>query len=149
MKGSFTAVEAILDERAKHPSLLLGAVEERADMTLSAQRTPGKLYGLMLGSHVSPHRHEPSSAPGCGWVLGSSIQSGANALEQQFVVERLCQELHGAAAHCLHPHACVTVGGNEDRRNPDLLGVQPRLQVETGQARHPNIRDETSGVMLL
>src|SRR5205807_7986528 len=133
MKGSFTAVEAILDERPKHPSLLLGAAEERADMTLSAQRTPGKLYGLMLGSHVSPHRPEPSSAPSCGWVLGSSIQGGANALEQQFVVERLCQELHGAAAHSLHPHARVAAGGNEDRRKPDLLVVTPRLPVDTGQ----------------
>src|SRR2546430_14279321 len=46
--------EAIFDERAKHSVLLVGAVEESANVTLPAEITPGKLHGLSLGSHISP-----------------------------------------------------------------------------------------------
>src|SRR5438132_7976342 len=46
--------EAIFDERAKHSVLLVGAVEESANVTLPAEIAPGKLHGLSLGSHISP-----------------------------------------------------------------------------------------------
>src|SRR5438876_4585353 len=116
VEGSFTTVEAVFDEGAKHPVLLVGAVEEGADMTLAAQTTPRKLHGMVLGSHVSPHRRgrrEHGTSSGA-WLPedvlgGSTFQGGANALEQQFVVEWLGQELHSAGPQCLHPHACVAV----------------------------------------
>src|SRR5436309_14272127 len=46
--------EAIFDERAKHSVLLVGAVDESANVTLPAEIAPGKLHGLSLGSHISP-----------------------------------------------------------------------------------------------
>ncbi len=52
----FAPVEAIFEERAKHPMLLVDAVEESANVTLPAEIAPGELYG-MIGCHISPHMH--------------------------------------------------------------------------------------------
>jgi hypothetical protein len=46
-------LEAIFDERAKHPVLLVDAVEESADVVVPTEHTTGKLHGVM-GSHMSP-----------------------------------------------------------------------------------------------
>src|SRR5205807_1659100 len=48
-------IEALLDERAKHPVLLLDAVEESANVTFPAENATGKLHGMFVGSHTSPH----------------------------------------------------------------------------------------------
>jgi hypothetical protein len=47
-------LEAIFEERAKHPVLLVDAVEESANVTLPAEMASGELYG-MIDSHISPH----------------------------------------------------------------------------------------------
>jgi hypothetical protein len=41
VEGLFPPVNAIFEERAKHPVLLVQAVEERANVTLLAQSGPG------------------------------------------------------------------------------------------------------------
>ncbi len=57
MEGFIPPVEAIFEERAKHPVFLVGAVEESANVTLPAEIAPGELYGMTLGCHISPHMH--------------------------------------------------------------------------------------------
>ena len=44
-------VEPVPDEGAEHPVLLVDAVEERADVTLRAERAAGELDGTVAGSH--------------------------------------------------------------------------------------------------
>jgi len=51
----FAPVEAIFEERAKHPVLLVDAVEESANVTLPGEIASGKLHGMIFGFHISPH----------------------------------------------------------------------------------------------
>jgi hypothetical protein len=48
----FAPVEAIFEERAKHPVLLVDAVEESANMTVPGEIASGKLHGMILGFHI-------------------------------------------------------------------------------------------------
>src|SRR6266849_7010970 len=82
-------------------------------------------------------------------MTGSTLQSGTNTLEQRFVVERFCHELHCACSQRLHPHFFVAMRGDEDDRNPATFGVQLRLQLETRHSRHTDVRDQTRNLMLL
>jgi len=56
MESSIPQIEAILDEEAQHPVLLVQAVEESADVTTPAEGAPGKPHGTVVGTHVSPPR---------------------------------------------------------------------------------------------
>src|SRR5882672_4425770 len=82
-------------------------------------------------------------------MTGSTLQSGANTLEQCSVIERFCHELHSACPQRLHPHFFVAMCGDEDDWNPAMFGVQLRLQFETGHSRHADVRDQTCNLMLL
>src|SRR5712664_2637957 len=55
MESFFPPIEALFDERAKHPVLLVDAVEESANVTLSAEIASGEMYGMTLVCHISPH----------------------------------------------------------------------------------------------
>src|SRR5712664_110014 len=57
MESFFPPLEALFDERAKHPVLLVDAVEESANVTLSAEIASGEMYGMTLACHISPHMH--------------------------------------------------------------------------------------------
>jgi hypothetical protein len=62
MESFFSPLEAIFDERAKHPVLLVDAVEESANVTLPSEIASGKLHGMTLGCHISPHLRSRHSA---------------------------------------------------------------------------------------
>jgi hypothetical protein len=49
VESFISQVDAIFVERVKDPVLLVGVVEERANMS-----TPGKRHGITIGSHTSP-----------------------------------------------------------------------------------------------
>src|ERR1700688_4507643 len=69
----------------------------------------------------------------------SAFQGCPNTVQQGFVVERLCQELHRSCSQRLHPHFLVAVRGEADGRNPATLSVQLGLQFQTGHSRHADI----------
>jgi hypothetical protein len=54
MKSFVPPLETLLDERAKHPVLLVHAVEESANVTMLAQIASGTPHGTAVGHHVSP-----------------------------------------------------------------------------------------------
>ena len=56
VERSLSAVNAVLDERAKDPVLLLDAVEESANVTLPPENAPGELHETVVGLHRLPHR---------------------------------------------------------------------------------------------
>src|SRR5712691_4080653 len=82
-------------------------------------------------------------------VSGSILQSRSNTLEQNFVIERFCHELHGACSQRLHPHFFVSMRGDKDDRNLAGFRVQLRLQFETGHSWHTDIGDQTPSLVLL
>jgi hypothetical protein len=47
-------VKAFFDERAKHPVLLVDAVEKSADVTVTPETASGKLHQTVIGFHISP-----------------------------------------------------------------------------------------------
>jgi hypothetical protein len=49
-------LEAVLHERVKHAVLLVHAVEERANVTMLAERASRNLLGIGGGIHLSPPR---------------------------------------------------------------------------------------------
>ena len=50
---------------------------------------------LVTGTESFENFHRgPPGAPRCTSLQGSTLKSRANTVEQNFVVERLCQELH-------------------------------------------------------
>jgi hypothetical protein len=54
VEGFVPPLEALFDERAKHPVLLVEAVEESANMTVLAETASGTSHGPAVRSHVSP-----------------------------------------------------------------------------------------------
>src|SRR6267143_2116271 len=82
-------------------------------------------------------------------VSGSILQSRSNTLEQNFVIERFCHELHGACSQRLHPHFFVSVCRDKDGRNPAMLRVQLGLQFQARHSRHADIRDQACSLVLL
>jgi hypothetical protein len=54
VKGFVPPFEALFDERAKHPMLLVEAVEESANMAVLAETATGTANGVAVRSHVSP-----------------------------------------------------------------------------------------------
>src|SRR5438874_8324244 len=79
VEGLVPPVEALFDERAKHPVLLVEAVEESANVTVTAETAPGTLHGIAVCSHVSP----PAATVMC--------QSRADASEQLILLKGLAQ----------------------------------------------------------
>src|SRR5260370_17596835 len=82
-------------------------------------------------------------------VSSSTLQSRPDTLQQCFVVERFCHELHCACSQRLHPHFFVAMCRDEDDRNPATFGVHLRLRSTTAHPRHPHIPDHTSNLFLL
>src|SRR5580700_10102357 len=80
---------------------------------------------------------------------GLALQRDSNTLEQGFVLEWLRQKLHCTCSQCLEPHFFVAMRCNEDSWNSAILGVQLGLQFQTGDPWHPDVRDETSNLVLL
>src|SRR6266567_3396316 len=64
MESFFPPLEALFDERAKHPVLLVDAVEESANVTLPAEIASGELYRMTLDCHISPHMHRRNTTEG-------------------------------------------------------------------------------------
>jgi hypothetical protein len=60
MESFISALEAVFEERAKHPVLLVGAVEESANVMLPAEIATGELYGMILVCHKSPRMYRRS-----------------------------------------------------------------------------------------
>jgi hypothetical protein len=55
VESLFSPVETLSDERAKHPVLLVDAVEESANVTSSTESTSGKLDRMIVILHGLPH----------------------------------------------------------------------------------------------
>jgi hypothetical protein len=49
MESLIPPLEAIFDERAKHPMLLVGRVGESANVMVPAEHATGKLHGAVIG----------------------------------------------------------------------------------------------------
>src|SRR5437868_5269593 len=78
----------------------------------------------------------------------SSLQGGSNILEQDFIVERFCEELGCASPQGLHAHFCVAVCSDENGRNAATLGVELGLQLQPGHTRHADVGDQACSVAL-
>src|ERR1700741_3100204 len=63
VRGLFTPIEAILVEGAKHPALLVEAVEECADVSVRADAGAGTPQGTTVRRHL-----HPLSAPVGQWT---------------------------------------------------------------------------------
>ena len=55
VRSLFTPIEAILVEGAKHPVLLVQAVEERANVSVRADAGAGRPQGTTVRRHLYPH----------------------------------------------------------------------------------------------
>src|SRR6266404_1999391 len=55
MECLISLFETLFDKGTKDPVFLVPAIEESADMTLAAKAASGKLRGMTLGCHISPH----------------------------------------------------------------------------------------------
>jgi len=51
MERLVALIEAVLDERAKHPVLLVPAPEESANVTLPAETASGEPHGMVASCH--------------------------------------------------------------------------------------------------
>jgi hypothetical protein len=68
MKGFLTSVETILDERAEHAMLLVDTVEERTNMAILVESTPGILRRLRGGLHILTFTQR-AAVKSTGWCL--------------------------------------------------------------------------------
>src|SRR5712671_2910219 len=95
-------LEALFDERAKHPMLLVGAVEESANMTVLTENAPGTSHGIAVRSHISP----PAATGVC--------QSRADASEQIILLKGLAQITNDAGRERALPNAVVRIRRDKD-----------------------------------
>src|SRR5260370_30844965 len=97
VEGLVPTVEAVFDERAQHPVLLVHAVEECANVTMLTETAPGTLHRAAVRCHISP--------PGSTDV----DQSRSDASEQVILVKRLAQVSKDAGRESLLPNAGVRI----------------------------------------
>jgi len=104
--ASFVApLKAISDERAKHPVLLVHAIEESANVTALAENAAGTLHGTPVRCHVSP----PAATSGC--------QSRADASERIILRKGLAQLTDDTGGGCALPNAVVRILRDQHGRN--------------------------------
>src|SRR5438270_9855073 len=133
VEGLVRAVKALFDERAKHPVLLVEAVEESANMTMLAETAPGTLHGTAVRTHFLP-----PAAPGI-------CQSRADDSEQIILLEGLAQVTNDAGSQRPLPNAVVGVSGNQDGRNKLSQNRQVAVQIEPGHPGHLHIGNQARG----
>jgi hypothetical protein len=83
------------------------------------------------------------------FLVDSTLESCPNTFDQNFIVEWFRQELYGTCPQGLKSHVFIAMRCDKDRRNPAMLSVQPSLQLQAGHTRHADIRDQTSGIVLV
>jgi hypothetical protein len=62
MKSLVAPLEPLFDERAKHPVLLVEAIEKSANVTLFAKQAISYVYGTFIASHGGPPWFPPPPA---------------------------------------------------------------------------------------
>jgi hypothetical protein len=83
MKGLVAAIEALLDEGAKHPVLLVEAIEKSANVTAFAKHAISDVDGTFVGLHGEPPPEwisVPAHAANfqkCMTILGLEVSSPA------------------------------------------------------------------------
>src|SRR5882762_4641822 len=124
MESFFPPLEAIFDERAKHPVLLVDAVEESANVTLPGEIASGKLHGMIFGFHISPHTHSRHTKRGSQiWIYGHLVRRACAPakrpsllyLEEELVrwneervhLQHPADDHHRVRAQDVHCHACA------------------------------------------
>src|SRR5205823_5117340 len=86
--GLVALLKAVFHERAKHPVLLVHAVEESANVTVPAEIAAGTLHGTPVPCHTPP----PAAASGC--------QSRADRSEQVILCKGLAQLTDDTGREC-------------------------------------------------
>lgn len=73
------------------------------------------------------------------------VEGAGDGVEELDVVERFEEEIDGAVFHGADASGDIAVAGDEDEGQRGALFAQARLEVEAGEARHPEVEDEASG----
>jgi hypothetical protein len=72
----------------------------------------------------------------------AALQCLAHHPDQLRALERLREEVGGAVLHRLHRFLDRAEGGQHDEVHLGRHGLRPRQQLEPGQARHPEVRQD-------
>src|SRR5439155_9680262 len=99
--GSVALFKTVFHERAKHPVLLVHAVEESANVTVPAEIGAGTMHGTAVRCHTSP----PAATSGC--------QSRADASEQIILLKELAQPTEDVGGGCALPNAVASIRRDE------------------------------------
>jgi hypothetical protein len=128
---SFVApLKAVFDEGAKHPVLLVHAMEKSADVTTLAENAARTLHGTGVRCHVSP----PAATSGC--------QSRADASEQINLFKGLAQVTNDASGKSALANAIVRIRRNQDGWNGLPGSRQALMQFEPGHPGHLHIGNQ-------
>src|SRR6266446_6789577 len=130
VEGFVSPVKALFDERAKHPVLVVEAVEESANVTVLAETAPGTLHRTAVCFHVSP----PAATGTC--------QSRADASEQIILLKGFAQVTNDAGSQRALPNAIVRIRRDQDGRNGLSGSRQALIQLESGHPRHLHVGDQ-------
>ena len=133
VEGFVSPVKALFDERAKHPVLVINAVEESANMPVLAKRGPGTMHEIAVCSHVSPP------------PLGARCQSRANAGEQVTLIKRLTQVTNCPGSHRALANAVVRIRRDQDGWNGLSGSRQVAMQIKPGHPGHLHVGDQAGG----
>src|SRR4029453_17874906 len=124
------------------------STDSRTRESSSTTQTTG-LTALALTAHLHPDRGTacidalaPSVTP------GSRLEGRSHAPQQHLVVEWFGQEVGRARSERLDAYSFVTVSGDENNGDPDLLRVEPGLQLEARHARHADVGDQAGRQVL-
>src|SRR5437588_9585687 len=121
-------------------------------MTVAYNLLESARISILVGgseSCNSCHGRPPCATPSPVLLADLAFQSRPHTLEQRFVIERFCHELHSTRSQSLHPHFFVAVRCDEDDGNLATFGIQMCLQFETRHSWHADIGDYTASLALL
>src|SRR5580692_2809811 len=107
---------------------------EATRSTCSSTASSAGLLPMICSNLRSPHpeQSEPiTSETATGDLLKrlpqplapSTFKCRSNVFQQNFIIERFCQKLHGATAQCLQTQFRIAMRGNENSRYSAVLGV--------------------------
>jgi len=81
-------------------------------------------------------------------ALGTiASEARLDGIEEVLIAERFCQELYGAALHCLDGHRDVAMRCDEDDRHVPVRRREVALKLKAASSRHSNIEHQTGGAV--
>ena len=133
--------------RARWTLMVFSTVpSSKAIILLGSPRATKGITSRSRAVKVSTRRCASSTSCRAARMRSSANHRLLDCAQENSVLDRLGQKIHGAGLHRFDAHRDVAVTGDEDNRQVAILGLQLPLQIDAGQPRHTHVEHQAAGL---